>query len=263
MKTKIYHGLVGAFIASLIGCVANISPTGEYYVAKKESIRQGKEPPKQEFKVYPEYRFGASVVYTKTKLPAGIRTTPVHPEDVDFLTGETTTNSPTGYDLRPKAGAVLSAGIPQMRFYAGGELEWSPNSVTKPSWRVYETEKQTSDSLPTEFASFVFTELTQPYTLRAVAGLETILEPFTFRIEGMLPYSSFKVESGHYRFGKFETVQTEEWKGWGKGVGASMLYDGPPMRIGVYLGIEKFEPDFGGKAEVKNVEGGLQASVRF
>lgn len=250
-------------MASLIGCVANVAPTGEYYAAKKESIKQGKEMPKQEFKVYPEYRFGANAVYVKTKLPAKIRTTPVHPEDSEFLTGETTTNSPEGYDLRPKAGAILSAGIPQMRFYAGGELEWSVNSATKPNWRVYETEKQTSDPLPSEFASFVFTEVTQPYTLRAVAGLETMLDPFTFRIEGKLPYGFFKAESGHYRFGEFEIVQTEEWKGWGRGIGASILYEGPPLRIGVYLGIEKFEPDLGGKAEIENIEVGLQALLRF
>ncbi len=212
----------------------------------------------QDFSVCPEYRVGMDGFYTKANVSRQLRTTPAHPND-PFLSGSTTTGNPSGFDVVPKVGVVASAGVPQFRAYAGGDLRYSVFSL------IDARKQQDSDTRPREQGSFVDTQLIPTYTVLPLVGLEATLDKFTFRVEAGLPYAGFKVRSGHERYSKFEKVQEDRWAGWGEHIKADVLYkisDG--WRAGGSLGYEHFDAEFGGeKSDIKSILGFLQFEYKF
>ncbi len=231
----------GIAFASITGCMMNAAPLSDFY----------KKPQKtEECSIRPEYRLGIKASYTKTKLPENTRTT-----------CETTTKSPDGFDLRPTAGAVLSTGS-WLRFFVGGEAEWSLFSKLKSRHRAYEEKDHVITS--EKQSPIVFTELTQLYTIKPLVGIEARIDPFKFRVEGKIPYTLVEVESGYLRREGLDSLQSDSWKGWGQGASASAFYGKESgFRGGLFVEVEKFEPDFGKGSEIENILGFLQFEWRF
>jgi len=243
MKSIIRGMVTGLAALALSGCGVYLKP---------------KDIP-QDFSVIPEYRVGMDGFYTKANVSRQLRTTPVHPDDASFLSGATTTSNPRGADFALKAGAVASAGVPEFRMYAGGDLRYSIFPL------IDARKQQESDTRDENSGSFVNTLLVPTYTVLPLAGLETTLDDFTFRIEAGLPYSGFKVSSGHERFGRFSQVQQDRWEGRGEHVKVDVLYKASDrLRVGGSLGYEHFDAEFGGeKSDIKSILGFLQFEYKF
>ncbi len=253
MGIRKWFSAAGIALASMTGCIVNAAPVRDFYREQAECVKRGENPPAEEFSVRPEYQLGAKAAHIKTKLPESVRTT-----------CGTTTKSPDGFDVRPTAGAKVSAGS-WLRFYAGGEVEWSLTSELKTRHRPYEEEDHVMMSL--DQSPVVFTEVTQLYTLKPVLGIEARIGSFKFGMDGRIPYSLVKVESGYLQDSGTEALQSDSWQGWGVGASASALYGGPSgLRGGLFFEAEKFEPDFGhgGKeSKIENILGFLQLEYRF
>jgi len=246
MIKQLMHGLVTGLAAlTLSGCAVHFKP----------------EDVPKDFSVYPEYRVGMDVFYTKANVSRQLRTTPVHLND-PFLSGSTTTGNPRGPDVALKVGAVASAGVPKFRVYAGGDLRYSCSLMYS---GIDARKQQDSDTRPAAQGSFVDTQLIPSYTVLPLVGLEAALGDFTFRVEAGLPYAGFKVRSGHERYGKFEQVQQDTWAGWGEHVKGDVLYKiSDDWRAGVSLGYEHFGAEFGGeKSDIKSILGFLQFEYKF
>lgn len=242
---KLMRGLVTGLAAlALSGCGIYTKPTE---VSKN-------------FSVYPEYRAGVEGFYTKANVSRKLRTTPAHPDD--SFSGETTTGNPSGFNVALKAGAVASAGTPNFRMYAGGDVRYGGHEVFS---GTNATKQQEMDTRPKEKGAFAETQLLQLYTVMPVLGLEWKLDNFLFRLEGGIPYSSYQVRSGHSRYNEFEEVQQDKWTGWGEHVRADVLYNiADKWRAGVSLGYEHFDAEFGGeKSDIKSILGFLQFEYKF
>jgi hypothetical protein len=188
-----------------------------------------------------------------------LRTTPVHPDDSSFLSGETTTGNPRGLGSAVKAGIAASAGTPGFRVYAGGDLKYGAFSA------IGARKQQDSDPRPESQGSFVDTRLIPVYTVLPLVGVEAALGSTVLRAEAGVPYSKYKVESGHERFGKFKKVQEESWKGKGVHVRGDVLFRiSEDWRFGGSVGYEHFDAEFAGeKSDIESILGFLQLEYRF
>lgn len=240
----------------------------------------------QREKVYPavEARMGLDYVYYRTKLPHQIETTPVHPDDAGFLTGETRADVDSGYDIAPKLGLGASLGGENLRLIVGGDVRYNPGATTSDddsdaynfTWEygdgIYQRKQQASDTRSMDSGSFVFTSFDpEGVTYVPSVGIEaTFFKKIRLGIEAGLPYSRFKVRSGHDRFRRWQTVQKDSWTGYGESFGASIgcIDDNPSdaKRSSISLSVrqERYEPRFAGeRAEIDSFVILLQGIIEY
>ena len=215
----------------------------------------------KDFSVYPEWRVGVDAFYTKANVSKQLRTTGPHPDD-PFLSGDTTTGNPSGVNVALKVGAVASAGTPDFRVYAGGDVRYGGHEIFS---ATEDRKQQISDTREPQFGSYAFTQLLQLYTAMPVLGIEKVLGDFTVRAEVGLPYSWYQVRSGHDRYNKFEQVQQDRWDGWGQHVRADFLYKVTDnWSAGLSVGYEHFKAEFGGeKSDIESFLGFLQFEYKL
>jgi hypothetical protein len=200
------------------------------------------------------------------KLGKKIRTTPVHPDDASFLSGDTTTDNPR----RPDSGLALrtslegSAGLERVRLKVGGAARFSGSSDDYREGS-YDVKQQSSDTRPAADGSFVFTQFTpDTTTLIPYVGIEVIPVKNYLRVgvEYGFPYTGFEVTSGYDRYGNWQTHQSEHWSGFGQRVGATIHYspwgEDSGTCLFLFVGKETYKPTFAGeKAEIGTLSGSV------
>lgn len=239
-------------LTSMTGCMLNVAPVRDFYKERDEAIAAGKKPPAEKF-IRSEFRIGAKAVSTKTELPKNLRT-------VDG----TTTQSPEGYDARPTAGAILSAGG-QFRFFVGGEAEVGIPYLQRSIRSIRAEEDHIPDPLSGQAPSVVRTQVAQQYVAKPLVGLEARLSPFKIRVDARLPYTLVEVKSGHFDGKKFDP-KTTSFKGWGQGASASLLYEGDGhagARVGLFAEYERYKDIFGSKSSLESFLAALFLEYRF
>ena len=242
MMYKLANGiLAGVAAIALSGCGITLKPVTP-----------------DDLSVRPEYRAGADLAYTQATVSRALRTTPAHPADT-FLSGNTTTGNPSGIDVALKAGAVVSVGGPGLRVYAGGDARYSVLAD------VSARKKREGDVRGDNNAAYAQTQLVPSYAAIPIVGIEAVIGEMTVRVEGGMPYASFKAESGDYRFDTFRPVQSARWAGWGKHLGIDARYSlAKDWRVGLSLGYEQFNAEFGGeKSDIKSFLGALQMEFKW
>lgn len=203
-----------------------------------------------------ETRFGLDVVNYKPELGKNISTTPVHPDDSAFLSGETTT-APSGYDSDHRGSALKlgffsGIGSESLRIVGGIDGRWNLMHY-RDGFRegIFSVKQQVSDFRPPSSGSFVFTQVVPgAYTLIPSVGIEGKLgERLILGGSIGFPYMEWEVRSGHDRFARWETVQRDSWKGFGTMYTATLgmeLDDRNKLLVSFFH--EKYRPDFAGES---------------
>lgn len=209
------------------------------------------------------FNLGAeSIKYKVKKLGKKIQTTPVHPDDSGFLTGQTTTNleGDKERDFALKVGGDIGVGYnadsADVRFRFGGDIRYNPLSGSDFREGLYDTKQQVSDVRPPGSGSFVFTQLNpDAITLIPRIGIETTLfEKLDFGVEVGFPYMEWAIKSGHDRWGRWQTVQKDSWKGFGKRYAGKIGWRLENGLIFLSVFKESYKPDFAGEdAEIEDV----------
>lgn len=218
--------------------------------------------------IYPEVglRVGAEIInYDVKKIGKKIQTTGVHPDDSGFLYGKTTTNvygSET--DFAPKLGLEASIGTDFLRLYGG--IDGRIHSLSGKGYGegLCDSKQQISDNRHPSQGSFVFTQIDpDSFSWVPFVGIEGVLfNKIHAGVEVGFPNYGFTAKSGHDRWGKWQTVQKDHWRGFGKKIGGfigisleefpneSELHD---RFLGFYMGKETYGPTFAGeKAEIES-----------
>ena len=164
-------------------------------------------------------------LYYYSHLGKKIQTTPVHPDDAGFLTGETSTNvAGSGLEIVPRCGIrqpILNLeGIIKLK--VGADCKFNLMGQAE-NGGIYDVRQQVSDIRPADQGSFVFTWV-KPYILTLNPLVELEITPFEnknlkFGLEYGNTYTGFEVLSGHDRWGYWDPVQRESWSGHGHSFG--------------------------------------------
>lgn len=195
-----------------------------------------------------------------------ITTTPVHSDDSMFLSGETTTKPGKKTAWAPSLGLFGSIGTENLRVIGGISGRWN-TLHHEDGYRegFHSTRQQVSDIRPPSMGSFVFTQLVpSAFTFIPSVGLEgKIRENLTIEATVGFPYMEWTARSGHDRWGSWETVQRDSWKGFGTRYTATLgwdLYDSDKLFVGVFW--EKYRPEFAGEGANISGIGGLFGFIR-
>ncbi len=233
----------------------------------KEAQNEAEAAEKESIYLSTKARYGLEFIIVGFKdLGSQIQTTPVHPDDSSFLTGQTTTNldeSDWGFGLT--AGLVGSIGNDDLRLKIGADIRL--NLFRKDDYRegIYDVKQQVSDTRPASSGSFVFTQVIPDYfTYIPFAGVEKVLsESLLLSFEFGLPYMKWEVRSGHDRWGKWQTVQEDSWSGFGRRYTGTIAFKRDGKNVWFISGFyERYRPEFAeGKADA-TCFGGL-IGVRF
>ncbi|MBS3124969.1 hypothetical protein J4211_01795 [Candidatus Woesearchaeota archaeon] len=193
-----------------------------------------------------------------------IQTTPVHPADNGFLRGETKTNANFGYELfNPELGLEGALGSKEIRIKMGCDARLSVPTLGG----MIDVKQQNSDTRPKGQGSFVFTKTYFGLlTYTPHIGIETILAESVFlSVDVGVPFATFKVRSGHERFGREETVQRDSWSGTGFKIGGSIgtapedltsgffFSDSTAKSVSLVVDYENYRPEFAGEKANINV----------
>ena len=213
-----------------------------------------------------EARLVMDLVYYKADLGKKITTTPVHSSDSGFLSGETTTKPGGGTTFAPGLGLFGSIGTENLRVIGGISSRWN-TLHHEDGYRegFHSTKQQVSDIRPPSRGSFVFTQLVPgTFTFIPSVGLEgKIRENLTIGATVGFPYMEWTARSGHDRWGSWETVQDDSWKGFGTRYTGTLgwdLNDSDKIFLGVFW--EEYRPEFAGEgAEISGI-GGLFGFIR-
>lgn len=197
---------------------------------------------------------GFDIIRYDVDLGKKIQTTPVHPGDSGFLSGATTTDVGGGWDCAPKVRLESSFGNKNFRLRIGTDVRYNVSSLTGYREGIYDTRQQTSDTRPPGSGSFVYTQLKpDSFTYVPSIGLEaTILENIILNAEYGFPYTGFEVSSGHDRYGKWQAVQEDSWKGFGRSIGGGIdfILD-DEASLSLLVRQERYKPEFiGEKARI-------------
>ncbi len=217
--------------------------------------------PKEGVFLAAETRFVIEPVRYKADLGKKIATTPVHLSDSMFLSGETTTEPGRETTCAPSLGLFGSIGSKNLRIVGGVSGRWN-TLHHEDGYRegFHSTRQQVSDIRPPSNGSFVFTQLVPgAFTFIPSVGLEgKIREDITMRATVGFPYMEWTARSGHDRWGSWETVQRDSWKGFGTRYTGTLgweLNDSDKIFIGVFW--EKYRPEFAGERAKISGMGGL------
>lgn len=236
---------VGMFFS---GCAVNVPLAGE---EAKEGIYSKTE-----------MRLGIEPIVYKADLGEKIKTTPVHPHDFSFLSGATSTEPDKKTTWAPTAGLFGSIGSKNLRVVGGVSGRWNMLHHDD-GFRegFYDTKQQASDIRPASKGSFVFTQLVPDvFTFIPSVGLEGEIKNLTIGATVGFPYMGWTARSGHDRWGSWETVQDDSWRGFGTrytgtlGFNLSDENDDDKFFISVFY--EEYRPEFAGeKAKISGIGG--------
>jgi hypothetical protein len=160
----------------------------------------------------------------------------------------------------------VSVGTPELRVGVGLDARINPLAQTEYREGIYKTEQQSSDQRAPQNGSFVYTIIKPKwFTAIPVATAEANLGDLRIRAEAGIPYGGFEVESGHDRWGEWDAVQRESWKGFGRRytLGADLpVSEG--IRVGIFGGVEKYNVEFDGeKGKINAILGAVQLGLDF
>jgi hypothetical protein len=206
----------------------------------------------------------ASFDYTRWEVDLGesIQTTPAHPDDV-FLSGETTADlDGREGSIDPKLGLegslswAAAGGWPGIRLRSGFDVRLNTLAF-RDDFRQghYEIEQQVSDFRPPSSGSFVFTHFDPDYfSLLPFVGADiSLTDTIRIAVDAGLPYSGFTVRSGHDRFARWQTLQKDDWSGFGRSLGVTLSWDLEDVEVSAGVRREEYDAEFAGEdADVKN-----------
>ena len=218
------------------GCVSSIS-----------SVEKG-----QNIYSLAESRFSVEIIRYKASLGEKITTTPVHPDDSSFLSGETSVEPNKKNTWAPSLGLFGSIGTKELRLVCGISSRSNPlhyNDGTREGF--YDNRQQVSDLRPPSEGSFVFTQLKpDAFTFIPSVGLECSIDHLTIRGSFGLPYMKWTARSGHDRYSSWETIQRDSWRGFGKRYALTLDFNSNEdnnQKYFISYFNEKYEPKFAGE----------------
>ncbi|MFH1308110.1 MAG: opacity family porin [archaeon] len=193
--------------------------------------------------------FGLDFNFYNLKINDDVQTVDVHPDDAGFLSGTTDTNLNSGEDIGLRLGVEGSYGTDVLRFLFGADAIINSGFFAD-GYRegMYDVKKQSSDRRPGDNASFVYTQF--------VPGLVT-LEPY---VGGRISSESIglvgkiglplmidaEVESGHDRYGEFESVTSESDNPIGISGSLGIEYNlADDVTVNLSIGYQSMEASFG------------------
>lgn len=154
------------------------------------------------------------------KLGPKIQTTQAHSDDKWLFSGQTTTDIATkGEELKGSGLTLYGEGA------FGYKKEWldtragigfgariNNNEADEYHEGIFDWKQQENDHRHPWRGAFVYTEVKPgEYTLIPQVGAElTLFDRITFRGEVGFPWMEWETESGHDRYGRYESVQKEE-----------------------------------------------------
>ncbi len=214
-------------------------------------------------------RADVDVIYYDIDLGRKLQTTPVHPDDVPFLSGETEADPDSGGDMGIRGGLEGKLGNKKVKLKAGVDIRFNLNSLSENDYRqgMYETEQQESDPRPEDTGSHVFTQLTPDYfSCIPFVGIEgNINKDFVLGLELGFPYSGFKFRSGHDRYSDWDAVKKDKWRGFGTRIAGNLDYKiGVNSSMNLSVGWERYKPEFlGNKTKINGYMLGIGFRRKF
>lgn len=215
---------------------------------------------------------GIEPVTYKAELGKKIKTTPVHPDDSGFLSGETATE-PDSYELNPfrldcinlapNVGLLGSVGSENLRFVGGLLARWNLLHYWDGYQQgLYSVKQQVSDVRSSGSGSFVFTQVRPDlFTFIPSVGIIGKSEKLTMELDMGFPYMGWEVRSGHDRWAKWETVQYDSWRDFGIRYTGTLGFnpngnDNTKFFISIFY--EEYRPEFAGEeAKISGIGGFL------
>ena len=208
------------------------------------------------------------IIYYDIDLGRKLQTTPVHPDDTPFLTGETEADLDSGWDMGIKGGLEGKFGSEKVKVKAGADVRFNFSSLND-NYRcgIHRTEQQESDPRPENTGSHVFTQLTPDYfNYIPFVGIEgNVNKDFKLGLELGFPYSGFKFRSGHDRYSRWDAVKKDEWNGFGTRISGNLECKmGYNSWFNFSLAWESYKPEFEGeKTEIDGYMFGVGIKTRF
>jgi hypothetical protein len=179
---------------------------------------------------------GLEGIYYNIDLGDKIQKTPLHPTDLSIVSDPKNSNYDPNYRNYADGVAADVESGKSGAFTARGKISYGTERI-RAAARLHVRFSSASDEyrrgifaaaeqqLPWR-GSYAFTQV-EPNTVALIpsAGAEIIFGRLTLDGEVCFPYTGFTVRSGHDRWGKWKTVQEENWKGFGLGFGAGILWN--------------------------------------
>lgn len=223
--------------------------------------------------IYPAANLGLGVepITYKAKLGRKIKTTPVHPADSGFLSGGTATEPDSrnwdSLNWAPNAGLFGSIGTRDLRLIGGLSARWNLLHYEDDYHEgFYSTRQQVSDIRPKSQGSFVFTQIVpDAFTIIPSVGVEGRIGKLLMEASIGFPYMEWTARSGHDRWGFWETVQHDSWRGFGTRYSGTLGYDfNDNDMLSVTVFCEEYQPEFAGEsAEISGIGGFINLIHRW
>ena len=147
---------------------------------------------------------------------------PVHPDEVNFLHGDTEVKAGSGWDpLVLDLGAEARFGKKEgFNIFGGTDLEIDGGSSKvnydsngkRQDIGMITLRQQSSDTRPKRAGSFVYDKLDPKlFSIIPFVGVGFKGKKYSFDLEYTLPNRAFEREWGHYRFGEEEAIGSEKY----------------------------------------------------
>jgi len=166
-------------------------------------------------------KLGIDLEFLDADLDPDVKTTPVHLNDVGLLVGNTVTdissNIADSLNPVPYAGWYYEVGEKNLKWIGGAMLRLNVVSLSdKYRTGIHGIKKQSSDIRPDNNASFAYTYVEMgAFTIEPDVGVRLNGKDLWCTFKVGFPYSSFEVESGWDRWGKWKKFDSERWSGFG------------------------------------------------
>jgi len=197
-------------------------------------------------------RAGLDVVFYKAHLESGVASTPVHPDDTWLLDETTSTQPDTSLgrraDVAPMGGLFATWGSERLRLLGGVYARWNLLHYAD-GYRegLYSVRQQRSDPRPAWDAAFVFSQVTPgPVSLIPTAGVEGNIGRLKWGAEVGFPLTGWDLRSGHDRYARWDSVETESWRGFGIRYAGTLAFAPTDAHRWFVSGVyERYDCDFG------------------
>lgn len=166
-------------------------------------------------------RAGLDVEVLKFDLDDDAKTTPVHPDDAGFLSGDTSVGIEEDEwknpNFVPWVGWNVKAGTENLQAVGGFALRLNTASLNEEYQEGYHGVAPQSSDTRGGHGSFNYTRVEiSPVTLEPDVGVRCQYEDIWAEFRVGFPYTRFKSESGWDRWGKWQKYQGENWDGFGQ-----------------------------------------------
>ena len=202
-----------------------------------------------------EHDFDIGITYYSINLGDKIQTTHTHVDDYSYLGhGDTTAsiNNALDFSFGGSVDFVSDNDGVKWLFGIGGRLN---AGILTSGYRGgnYQVEQQRGDERRKDQQSYVFTQFIPYPVIEPHVGVKFKLFDHDTTIRYGLPWTWFRVKSGHDRYGRWETVQNEMWSGFGQSASIGMNMD--KYLEGFYWGVkyERYRLEFAN--EIGLIEG--------